>query len=218
MGETVTPRGEPGRGARRLPEPEADGVLRALSRRRRRVHRSARGARALAAERLELHLRARDVGRARLRLPVRVPRAPAHGDRARAPRARVRPRARRDRAERRVRREHGRRHRSGGRQPVVDAAAELRGLDRGAVRHRHDPHAHRVRGHAHGAVPGSARRHEEDGVPLRGAGRARLRDPARRDRARLLRPDEVTYPGLREPRLRTGRLAPVEARQGRRAC
>ena len=40
-----------------------------------------------------LHLRAGELGRARLRLPLRLPRPAAHGHRARAPGARVRPRA-----------------------------------------------------------------------------------------------------------------------------
>jgi GTP-binding protein LepA len=54
--------------------------------------RPARRARQAEAQRRQLHLRARDVGRARLRLPLRLPRPAAHGDRAGAPRARVRPR------------------------------------------------------------------------------------------------------------------------------
>ena len=44
----------------------------------------------------------------------------------------------------------------GRRQPVGDAAAEPRRVDRGAVRHDHDPHADRVRRHAHGARASSA--------------------------------------------------------------
>ena len=60
-----------------------------------------------ALERLKLNdaralLRAGDVAGARLRLPLRLPRPAAHGDRARAARARVRPRPARDRAERRL--------------------------------------------------------------------------------------------------------------------
>ena len=43
-----------------------------------------------------------DVAGARLRLPLRLPRPAAHGDRPRAARARVRPRPARDRAERRL--------------------------------------------------------------------------------------------------------------------
>ena len=55
--------------------------------------RPARRARQAAAQRRVDHLRARDEPRAGLRLPLRVPGAVAHGDRARAPRARVRPRS-----------------------------------------------------------------------------------------------------------------------------
>ena len=114
----------PGRAAGRIPRPEADGVLRPVSGRRRRVRRPARGAREAAAQRLVVHVRARDVGRARLRLPVRLPRPAAHGDHPRAARTRVRPVARRDRAERRVRGAPHRRQRRGRRQPVGDAAAD----------------------------------------------------------------------------------------------
>ena len=49
-----------------------------------------------------LQLRARDVDGARVRVPVRVPRAAPHGHREGAARARVRPRADRDGAQRRV--------------------------------------------------------------------------------------------------------------------
>ena len=82
VGETVTTRRAPGRGAARVPRPEADGVLRSLSGRRRRVRRAARSARAAPTERLVVHLRTGDVGCARLRVPLRVPRPAPHGDRA----------------------------------------------------------------------------------------------------------------------------------------
>ena len=130
------PRRDPAEPLAGLPRPEADGVLRPLPGRRRRVRRPARGARAAAAQRLVVHLRARDVGRARLRVPLRLPRPAAHGDRPRAPRARVRPLARRDRAERRV----PARSSSTARVEVVDNPSAMppperdRG-DRGAVRH-----------------------------------------------------------------------------------
>ncbi len=60
-----------------------------------------------ALERLKLNdaslfVRARDVAGARLRLPLRLPRPAAHGDRPRAARARVRPRPAHHRAERRL--------------------------------------------------------------------------------------------------------------------
>ena len=69
-----------------------------------------------------------------------------------------------------------------------------------------------------GAVAAAAGRDGEDGVPLRGPRRARLRAAARRDRPRLLRPDEVAHARLRQPRLRAGRLPRLEPRQGRRAA
>ena len=98
--------------ARGLPEPEADGVLRPLPDRRRRVPGPARRAREAQAERLERDLRARDERGARLRVPLRLPRSAAHGDRPRAPRARVRPLADRHGPVGRVRRApHQRRHR-----------------------------------------------------------------------------------------------------------
>ena len=49
------------RAAGRLPRPEADGVLRPVPGRRRRLRRPARGAREAAAQRRVVHLRARDV-------------------------------------------------------------------------------------------------------------------------------------------------------------
>ena len=99
-GETVTTAAaRRRRGAGRLPRPEADGLLRPLPGRRRRAAGPARRAGEAQAERRLLHLRAGVVARPRLRVPLRVPRPAAHGDRARAPRARVRPVAHRHRAE-----------------------------------------------------------------------------------------------------------------------
>ena len=69
---------------------QADGLRRALPGREPRLRRAARSARQAAAQRLGVHLRARDLGRARLRLPLRLPRPAAHGDRPGAARARVR--------------------------------------------------------------------------------------------------------------------------------
>ena len=126
VGETVTDSGRRARAARGLPRSEADGVLRSVSRRRRRVRRPARGDGAAAPQRLVVHVRARDVGRARLRLPLRLPRAAAHGDHPRAARARVQPLAGRDRAQRRVPGAASRRQHRSDRQPVVDAAARAR--------------------------------------------------------------------------------------------
>ena len=97
-GHHVRPRRH--RGAGRLPGPQADGLLRALPARRRRAARPARRPREAEAQRRQLHLRARVVPCAGHRLPLRLPRPAAHGDRPRAPRARVRPLADRHGAER----------------------------------------------------------------------------------------------------------------------
>ena len=109
-GETVTDHAHPAvRAARRLPGPQAHGLLRAVPDRRRPVPRPSRGAGEAAAERLELHLRPRDVRCAGVRLPLRVPRAAPHGDRARAAGARVRPEPHRHRPVGRVPRHHDQR-------------------------------------------------------------------------------------------------------------
>ena len=119
-------------------------------------------------------LRARDVGRPRLRLPLRLPRPAAHGDRAGAARARVRPQPHRHRAVGRVPGAHAptatcievdnpSEHAAGRRRSTCIEEPYL---------HGHDPHAHRVHGHAHGAVPDPAGRDGEDGVPVARAGRA----------------------------------------------
>ena len=105
------------RAAARLPRGQADGVLRPVPDRVRRLPRSARRAREAQLNDAALSLGARDERRARVRLPVRVPRAAAHGHRARAPRARVRPRAAGDDAERRVRGHADRRDRDARPQP-----------------------------------------------------------------------------------------------------
>ena len=69
------------------------------------------------------HLRARVVRRARLRVPLRLPRPAAHGDREGAARARVRPRPHRHRAERRVPGAQDQRRAVDGRQPGRPAAS-----------------------------------------------------------------------------------------------
>ena len=86
------------RAAARLPRRQADGVLRAVPDRLRRLPGAARRAGEALAQRRRALLRARDLGRARVRVPLRLPRPPAHGHRARAARARVRPRAAHDHA------------------------------------------------------------------------------------------------------------------------
>ncbi len=206
-GETVTSAsGGSDRGAAGLPRPQADGVLRVVPDRRRRLREPARVAGEAEAQRRVDHLHARVVGRARVRLPMRLSRPAAHGDRQGAPRARVRSGAHRHGPERRVPADPHRRHDRSGRQSRRHARGAEDRLDRGAVLQAVDHHADRVHGHADGPVPDPARRDEEDGVPVARTRRTRLRGAARRGGRRLLRPDEVTHEGLRQPRLRTVRL------------
>ncbi|MGY4600649.1 elongation factor 4 [Bradyrhizobium sp. GM22.5] len=76
------------------------GVLRAVPRRRRRLRDLARGDGQAAPQRCQLLLRDGDLGRTRLRLPLRLPRAVAPGDHPGASVARIRSQPDRDRAER----------------------------------------------------------------------------------------------------------------------
>ena len=118
IGDTITETdAADARAVPRLQGTEADGVRRLLSGRRPRVSGAARRAREAAAERRVVLLRAGDVDRARLRLPLRLPRAAAHGDRAGAAGARVRHRPGHDRAGRALPRDDDRRRGAGDRQP-----------------------------------------------------------------------------------------------------
>src|SRR5258706_19641 len=141
-----------------------------------------------------------------LRLPLRVPRSPAHGDRQGAARARVRSCAHRHRAERRVHRAHHRRGAGGGRQPERPPGPERDRPHRGAVLASDDPYARHLRWHDHRAVPEPSRRDGEDGIPLTRANGARVPHPPRGARCRLLRPAEEPHAGVRQPRLRNVRL------------
>ena len=101
VGDTVTSAARPAdRVARRLPAPQSDGLRRALPDRRRRLPGAARGAGQAAAERRRAELRAGNLRRVGLRLPDRLPRPAAHGDRPRAAGAGVRSRSDLHRAER----------------------------------------------------------------------------------------------------------------------
>ena len=95
--------------------------------------------------------------RARVRLPLRLPRPAAHGHRARAPGARVRPRADGDDAVRGVRDHAHRRLRDPGPQPDRHARP---GAHRRGPRALHpgvDPDAEGVHRADHGALPGPSR-------------------------------------------------------------
>ncbi len=101
---------------------EADGVRGPVPDGLRRLPGAARRAREAQAQRCGAVLRARDVPGARLRIPLRFPRAAAHGDRARAARARVRSRPARHRTHRRLSRAGPERDRlEGGAHPLRHA-------------------------------------------------------------------------------------------------
>ena len=193
------------RAARGLPRAQADGVLRALPDRRRPVLRPARRPREAPPQRRLLHLRAGDLRRPRLRLPLRLPRAAPHGDHPGAARARVQPRPHRHRAVGRVPGAQDRRRGDRGGEPVGAARGGEHRVHRGADAHVHDPHAEGLHGHDHGALPEPAGRDEQARVPVARAGGAHLQGPARRGGARLLRPAEEPHAGLRVARLRPGR-------------
>ena len=129
------------RAVSRLQGNEADGLRRALSRRRQRVSAAARRAREAAPERRLVPLRARDLAGARVRLPLRIPRAAPHGDRPGAAGARVRRRSDHDGAGRAVPRDDHRRRGAGDRQPGQAARHRADREDRGAGDHRDDPDA-----------------------------------------------------------------------------
>ena len=70
-------------------------------------------------------------------------------------------------------------------------------------------------GHGDGAVPEQAGRDDPHGVPLTGAGRARLHHPPGRGGAGLLRSAEEPDQGLRQPRLRAQGLRHGQPGPGR---
>ena len=130
----------------------------------------------LVAQRLELHLRARDVRRARLRLPLRLPRHAPHGDRPAAARAREQPVAGADGSQRHLRDRHAQGRDPPHLQPDPDPR---RGRDRGV------PRAGR-----RGSTSSCPRNHRRDHAALRGS-------------ARHVPQDRVHHPDPRDPVLRT---------------
>ena len=212
VGDTLTSERAPAAdAAARLQGRQADGVRRALPDRLRRLPGAARRAREAEAQRRGALLRARDLAGARVRVPLRLPRAAAHGDRARAARARVRPRPARDRADRRLPRA---RRRTSSEWIEVHTPSDMPDGDRGGRGALHQGAGDRpqgVRRRGDRALQPAPRPLRPPRVPLRGARAPDLRAAARRDRARLLRRAQVAHARLRELRLRLHRL-PARAR------
>ena len=155
----------------------------------------------LQAERRVASLRAGGLAGARLRLPLRLPRPAAHGDRAGAARARVRHGPDHDRADGRLPGAAARRRRCSRSTTRRSCPTVAHRGDPRADHHGDDPHAAGVRRPGDHAVQREARRAEEHAVP-RPPGDADLRPAARRGRDGLLRQAEVGLARLRVARLR----------------
>ena len=151
--------------------------------------------------------------RARLRLPLRLPRPAAHGDRPRAAGARVRPVPHLHRAERRLPRRHGKRPGAPGDQPERLPRRHRR--LRRTPGPRATPAARSRKSTSRSCGPRSSRRPttsarswscaragaaslHRHGLPVHRPGGDPLHDAARRDHLRLLRPAQVPDPGLRD--------------------
>ena len=99
----------------RLPGDSSDGLQRDLPDQHRRLRAFENGDREIAAERFGVRLSAGKFRRARVRIPLRVPRPAAHGDHPGAAPARVRHGYHRDVAERHLRNPHHARRNDAGR-------------------------------------------------------------------------------------------------------
>ena len=141
VGDTVTINTRPAKERpRRLQGPEADGLLGSVPDRRIRVPQSARRARQAQAQRRGAALRAGDLGRARVRLPVRLPRPAPPGDHPGAAGARVRPRSHLHRPQRGLPGRARHRRRAHGDQPErVPHGQGGRGVRAGGAGDRADP-------------------------------------------------------------------------------
>ena len=162
-------------------------------------------------------LRTGDLGCPRVRVPLRVPRSAPHGDRPGAPRAGVRPVAHRHRPERRVPGPSDRRLGGRGPQPFRDARAPEARLDRGALPPGDHPDA---RPSTPGTLMDLCQSRRGEMIRMEylspGAHRAGVPHSARRGGDGFLRRPQEPDQGLREPRLRAGRMGPRGPGQDRR--
>ena len=208
VGDTLTTRANPARrAAAGLPRGQADGLLRPLPDRLRALPRAARRAREADAQRRRAVVGAGELGRARLRLPRRLPRASCTWTSC----ASAWSASTTSSCWRRCPRCGFEVTLTNGEEVEVHNPSDM--PDPG--QHRRDPravhprHDHRARREFIGAVMelcqerrGNARRHA---LPLARARAADLRHAAGGDRDRLLRPAEVAHPRLRLARLRADR-------------
>ena len=132
------------RDAARLQGAAAGGVRRHLPHQQRRLREPAGRHGPAAAERQLVQVRARDQPGARLRLPLRLPRPAAHGDRPGAAGAGVRPGPHHHRPLGALQGSPHRRHRRGGGQPLQAAAPAPDRQHRGADHRGDHPHPRRT--------------------------------------------------------------------------
>ena len=219
VGDTVTTVARPAAdAAARLPGGQEPRLRRHLPGQRRGLPAPARGAREAPPQRRVLHLRARELGRAGLRLPLRLPRPAPHGDRPGAARARVRARPHRlgavgrvpGRPDPRPGRASTSTTRPCSRTPSRSRRSRSRGSSSASSRRRtYIGPLMELSTNRRGHVP-------EHGIPRPAAGRDALRAAARRADRRLLRPAQEPQPGLRLDGLRGDRLPRGQPRQARR--
>ena len=192
VGDTITDDAEPGRrAAARFSGGQADGLRRPLSGGVARARPVAGRAGEAAPQRQRLQLRAGELGRAGLRLPLRLPGPAAPGDRAGAPGARVPDRPDHHRAQRALPGDHRERRGAGGGQSDALARPVRDPRDRGADHRGHRHHPRGIPRRDPEAARGEARHAEEVRVHRRRTRAADVRAAAERDRPRLLRPAEV---------------------------
>ena len=169
----------------------------------------ARRAREAAHERRGVQLRARHVGGARLRLPLRLPRAAPHGDHPGAARARVQPRPHHDGAERRLPRATRRDGDDGHASRTRRSCRRRRCIERieEPIVKLDDPRAGGVRRRRARALRGAARRRRRAcSTPSADRVHHHLRAAARRGALRLPRQAEERLARLRLDGLRAHRL------------
>ena len=158
VGDTITDDKKPvADAAAGLPPRHSGRVLRPVSGRCRRLRELARRHGQASPQRRELQLRDGDLGRARLRLPLRLSRAPASGNHPGAARARIQPQPDRDRAVGDLQDQADRRQ---NRRDPQSGRHAGRGQDqgnRGAVDPGHHPHPGRISRQRAEALPGPPR-------------------------------------------------------------
>ncbi len=203
------------RGPAGLPGRQADGLRVDLPDGDRGVRGPARRDGEAPAQRRVVHVRARVLHGARLRLPLRLPRPPPHGDRPGAPRARVEPLAHHDGAVGALPDHDDAR---GGARDLESREAPRGPAHRGdprAVHPRDDHHEGRVPRRDPRALPGAARDAGFARVRRHAARRPQVRAAAQRGHPRLLRQAQVALARLRLVRLPARRLPPGRPREAR---